>query len=93
MARGHTHRARSAGLLPLLAGITSALALTGAAVYTVHQTGCDPGEYIQHADHVELVGGCVDGAELHEAPSGLHHDQNGADPTGAIRDNEGEHRR
>jgi hypothetical protein len=56
---------RSTGVLPLVAAITSAVALTGAAFYTVEQAGCgSPGQYIRHDDHIELVGGCVDGSEL-----------------------------
>jgi hypothetical protein len=56
---------RSTGLLPLVAAITSAVALTGAAFYTVDRAGCeDPAQYIRHDNHVELVGGCVDTAEL-----------------------------
>jgi len=56
---------RAAGLLPLVAGITSALALTGAAVYTVDRAGCgDPAQYIRHDNYVELVSGCVDGSDL-----------------------------
>jgi hypothetical protein len=56
---------RSAGALPLVAAITSALALTGAAVYTVDHATCgDPAQYIRHDNHIELVGGCVDGSEL-----------------------------
>ncbi|WP_026360806.1 hypothetical protein [Amycolatopsis nigrescens] len=68
LARG-LRGSRSAGLLPLVAGIASAVALTGAAFYTVEQATCgDPGEYIRHDDHVELIGGCVKGAELPPAP-------------------------
>jgi hypothetical protein len=56
---------RQAGLLPLVAGVASALALTGAAFYTVEQAGCgDPGQYIRHDSHIELVGSCVEGAKL-----------------------------
>jgi hypothetical protein len=56
---------RSAGVLPLVAGIASAVALTGAAFYTVDQAGCgNPAQYIRHDNHVELVGGCVSGDEL-----------------------------
>ncbi|SFP37983.1 hypothetical protein SAMN05421810_102411 [Amycolatopsis arida] len=56
---------RTAGVFPLLVGVTSALALTGAAFYTVEKAGCgDPGQYVRHDSHVELVGGCVDGAKL-----------------------------
>ncbi|TVT50555.1 hypothetical protein ORV05_02295 [Amycolatopsis cynarae] len=56
---------RSAGVLPLVAAITSALALTGAAFYTVDRAGCaDPAQYIRHDNHIELVGGCVSGSDL-----------------------------
>ncbi|NIH87227.1 hypothetical protein [Amycolatopsis granulosa] len=62
---------RAAGLLPLVAGVTSALALTGAAVYTVDRAGCgDPGQYIRHDNYVELVGGCVDPSDLHRIRTG-----------------------
>ncbi|PXY26557.1 hypothetical protein DI005_36055 [Prauserella sp. PE36] len=65
MASGTTPRGSRSGFVPLLAGLTSALALTGAAVYTVGQANCgDPGRYIRHDNHIELVGGCVDGGEL-----------------------------
>ncbi|MEU6645805.1 hypothetical protein ABZ863_25090 [Saccharomonospora sp. NPDC046836] len=72
MARGTASRsARSTGVLPLLAGITSALALTGAAVYTVGQAGCvEPGQYVRHDNHIELVGGCVDGNHLPQKGTG-----------------------
>jgi hypothetical protein len=56
---------RSPGVLPLIAAITSALALTGVAFYTVDRATCgDPAQYIRHDNHVELVGGCVDSSEL-----------------------------
>ncbi|PXY21220.1 hypothetical protein [Prauserella muralis] len=71
MAQGITRGSRSAGVLPLLAGITSALALTGAAVYTVGQVSCaEPGQYVRHDDHVELVGSCVDGSRLPQTGTG-----------------------
>ena len=66
---GGTRRraSRSAGALPLVAAITSALALTGAAFYTVDRATCgDPAQYIRHDNHVELVGGCVEGTELQQ---------------------------
>lgn len=65
---GRTSRTtRSAGALPLVAAITSALALTGAAFYTVDRATCgDPAHYIRHDDHIELVGGCVDGSQLQQ---------------------------
>jgi hypothetical protein len=69
MARGNdAHRARatrSAGLVPLVIGLASAAALTGAAYITVDSASCaSPAQYIRHDSHVELVGGCVDGADL-----------------------------
>ena len=69
MARGNdSHRARatrSAGLVPLVIGLASAAALTGAAYFTVDSASCgSPAQYIRHDSHVELVGGCVDGADL-----------------------------
>ena len=72
MARGNDANAarraratRSAGLLPLVVGLASAAALTGAAYITVNSATCgDSARYIRHDNHVELVGGCVDGAEL-----------------------------
>jgi hypothetical protein len=52
-------------LLPLVAALMSAAALTGAAVYTVDRASCgDPAQYIRHDNYVELVGGCVNTAEL-----------------------------
>lgn len=68
MRRAHAARnrnTRSAGVVPMVAAVTSALALTGAAFYTVDQATCgDPAQYVRHDNHVELVGGCVDGADL-----------------------------
>ena len=55
---------RSAGLLPLVIGIVSAAALTGAAYFTVDSAGCTPAQYVRHDDRIELVGGCVNGSEL-----------------------------
>ncbi|TNC29603.1 hypothetical protein [Amycolatopsis alkalitolerans] len=65
---GSTRRAgRSAGALPLVAAITSALALTGAAFYTVDRATCgDPAQYIRHDNRIELVGGCVDGSQVNQ---------------------------
>ncbi|OLT46614.1 hypothetical protein BJF85_16415 [Saccharomonospora sp. CUA-673] len=67
MARPTASRgARSQGrVTPLLAGIVSALALTGAAVFTVGHASCgDEGQYVRHAEHVEFIGGCVHGEDL-----------------------------
>lgn len=62
---GEARRAsRSAAVLPLAAAITSALALTGAAFYTVDRSACDPAQYVRHDNHLELVGGCLDQSTL-----------------------------
>ncbi|PRX49906.1 hypothetical protein B0I33_10219 [Prauserella shujinwangii] len=86
MARAKTSSAaRPAGVVPLVAGVASALALTGAAVFTVEQATCtDPGQYVRHDNHVELIGGCFDGADLPETTTGNRSpEQNGA----AVRHN------
>jgi len=67
MIRGNreSRATRVAGGVPVLVGLASAMALTGAAFLTVQETACgDPGTYVRHSTHVELVGGCVDGSEL-----------------------------
>lgn len=65
---------RSAGVLPLVAAVTSALALTGAAFYTVQSaTTCgQPGQYVRHDHQFELVGGCVDTTDLAGLPAPAH---------------------
>jgi hypothetical protein len=69
---------RSAGMLPLVAAVTSALALTGAAFYTVDRVACgDPGQYVQHDNRVELVGGCVNPSDLSDVPVGPAHNSVG----------------
>ncbi|MQA64185.1 MAG: hypothetical protein GEU86_22640 [Actinophytocola sp.] len=67
MARGMkaSWGTRVAGSVPLLVAFVSAAALTGAAFFTVEQAACsDPGNYVRHDNHIELVGGCVDRADL-----------------------------
>lgn len=65
-----TSRLRGNGMLSLVAGLASALALTGAAVYTVEGVPCaDGGQYVRHAQSVELIGGCVDGTQLPHSPA------------------------
>ncbi|MGQ0840818.1 hypothetical protein [Actinokineospora sp.] len=60
---------RMAGVGPLAGAVLAAMALAGVAVFTVHTAGCaDAGAYIQRGDQVELVGGCVDAADLPAAP-------------------------
>jgi len=57
-------------MLPLVGATVAAVALAGVAVFSVHQAGCaDPGHYVQRDDgKVELVGSCLDPAELPPAP-------------------------
>ncbi|MTD54234.1 hypothetical protein [Amycolatopsis pithecellobii] len=70
---GSRRISRSAGALPLAAAITSALALTGAAFYTVDRATCgDPAQYIRHDNHLELVGGCVDQTTLEQLHTTQH---------------------
>ncbi|RZQ63536.1 hypothetical protein [Amycolatopsis suaedae] len=58
-------RGSRSGTVPMVAAVASALALTGAAFYTVEHAGCfNAGQYIRHDSHIELVGGCVDGSQL-----------------------------
>lgn len=93
MARANTsHGSRAASLLPLLAGVTSALALTGAAVYTVGKAGCEPGQYVRHDHRVELVGGCVSGADLRDAGVGHRHKAPSAQVSGAAHTDDGRYR-
>lgn len=67
MARGTSsaRATRVAGGMSLLVAMASAAALTGAAFLTVSQASCaDESHYIRTEGQVELVGGCVDPAEL-----------------------------
>ncbi|MDT8911469.1 hypothetical protein [Amycolatopsis sp. PS_44_ISF1] len=73
-AESDAPRARRAGAarsVPFVVGVVSALALTGAALFTVDAAGCGgPAQYIRHDNHIELVGGCVNGSELTPASAG-----------------------
>jgi len=63
-------RLRGNGVLPVVAGLATALTLSGAAVYTVEYLPCDNGgQYVRHAHSTELIGGCVDGEQLPGAPT------------------------
>ncbi|CCH28108.1 hypothetical protein ABZ816_05420 [Actinosynnema sp. NPDC047251] len=58
-------------VFPLVAAVATAVALTGAAFFTVaHADDCaDTGRFVQHTDgSFELVGGCVDGKDLPAVP-------------------------
>lgn len=88
MARGkrESPATRVAGAMPLLLGLASAVALTGAAFFTVHQAGCaQPGSYIRHDHHVELIGGCLDPAELPGKPATRDETAGQPDQTGHHR--------
>ncbi len=59
----------TAGMIPLVTGIATATALSGAAVLTVASAGCeDPGRYRVRGGVVELVGGCVTRQDFPPAP-------------------------
>lgn len=72
---------RSAGVLPLVAAVTSALALTGAAFYTVQTANAcgQPGQYVRHDNQFELVGGCVDNTDLAGLPAAPAHSADDTD--------------
>ncbi|MBB5153492.1 hypothetical protein [Saccharopolyspora phatthalungensis] len=54
---------------PLVTGIVTATALSGAAVLAVLQSGCDePGSYHSHDGVVELIGGCLQPGDLPVSP-------------------------
>jgi len=67
MTRGTspTRATRVAGGTSLLVALLSAAALTGAAFVTVDLATCgQPARYVHNEQQLELVGGCVDPAEL-----------------------------
>ncbi|MEU4800743.1 hypothetical protein [Actinosynnema sp. NPDC023587] len=56
-------------VFPLVGAVATAVALTGAAFFTVAHADCaDTGRYVVRDGVVELVGGCVDGADLPAVP-------------------------
>jgi hypothetical protein len=70
---------RVAGVLPLAGAMAAAMALAGVAVFTVTHAGCaDAGHYVQQDRTVELVGGCINPADLPSAP--VQHEQKPAKP-------------
>jgi hypothetical protein len=72
---------RVAGVLPLAGAMAAAMALAGVAVFTVSHAGCaDAGRYVQHDGTVELVGSCVNPADLPSAPAQNQHDVRPAKP-------------
>jgi hypothetical protein len=61
---------RVAGALPLAGASIATLALAGVAVFAVNHAGCaDSGRYVTHDGVVELVGSCLDPAQLPPAPA------------------------
>lgn len=73
---------RVAGVLPLAGATAAAMALAGVALFTVSNAGCaDGGHYVQRDDGVvELVGSCLDPAELPSAPVEHTPDRRPAEP-------------
>ncbi len=57
-------------MFPLVGAVATAVALTGAAFFTVAHADCaDAGRFVQRDDGViEFVGGCVDGKDLPAVP-------------------------
>ena len=61
--------ARVTAVLPLVGAVATAVALTGAAFFTVAHAGCaDSGRFVERDGVVEFVGGCVDSHELPAVP-------------------------
>ncbi|GAA1355588.1 hypothetical protein [Saccharothrix algeriensis] len=60
---------RVTAVVPLVGAVATAVALTGAAFFTVAHAGCsDTGRFVERDGAVEFVGGCVDGHELPAVP-------------------------
>ncbi|MDQ3600058.1 MAG: hypothetical protein M3408_02145 [Actinomycetota bacterium] len=61
--------ARSARWMPVAATVAVAAVLAGAAAVTADRAGCDdPGSWVVRGGDVDLVGGCLDSADLPVAP-------------------------
>ncbi len=60
---------RSARWMPVAATVAVAAVLAGAAAVTADRAGCDdPGSWVVSGGTVDLVGGCLDSADLPVAP-------------------------
>ncbi|MBB5956277.1 hypothetical protein FHS29_002863 [Saccharothrix tamanrassetensis] len=60
---------RVTAVVPLVGAVATAVALTGAAFFTVAHAGCaDTGRFVERDGVVEFVGGCVDGQDLPAVP-------------------------
>jgi hypothetical protein len=59
--------------LPVLATAGVAALLAVAAVFTAYRAGCaEPGSYVRVPGGVQLVGGCLNSADLPVAPSPIN---------------------
>lgn len=59
----------SGNVIPLVAGLVTAAALSGAAAIAVLHSGCEqPGSYLEHDGVVELIGGCLQPSDLPVVP-------------------------
>lgn len=69
------HRVRGAGVLSLVGAVAAAATLTGVAFFSIARAGCeDPGAYVHHGDHIELIGGCLNPADLPGLPADPVHE-------------------
>ena len=58
--------------MPVVVTAGVAVLLAGAAVFTADRAGCaEPGSYVQTPSGVQLVGGCLNSADLPVAPPPL----------------------
>ncbi len=58
--------------MPVVATVGVAVLLAGAAVFTADRAGCaEPGSYVPVPGGVQLVGGCLNSADLPVAPPPL----------------------
>lgn len=56
--------------LPVVVTSAVAVLLAGAAVFTADRAGCaEPGSYVRVPGGVQLVGGCLNSADLPVAPA------------------------
>lgn len=61
--------ARSARWMPVAVTVAVAAVLAGAAAVTADRAGCDnPGSWVVRGGDLDLVGGCLDSADLPVAP-------------------------
>ncbi len=60
--------------MPVVVTAGVAVLLAGAAVITANEAGCaDPGSYVRVPGGVQLVGGCLNSADLPVAPPPAPH--------------------